>query len=106
VVLPTGSGKSLLFQLPALVFGGLTVVVSPLLSLSRDQVLNLAAKGVQAAMVSSEQSPAENRAVLQRIKVCGRAAGGGADDAGARPWTPTCGWCTSRPNPWPKSRRS
>ena len=63
-VLPTGAGKSLLFQLPAVVQGGVTVVVSPLLSLSRDQVLNLAKFNVRAALVCSEQTPHENKRVL------------------------------------------
>ena len=48
-VMPTGSGKSMCFQLPAIVDGGLTVVVSPLIALMRDQVRQLAALGVAAA---------------------------------------------------------
>ena len=53
VVLPTGGGKSLCFQVPALVLPGLTVVVSPLISLMKDQVDALTAKGLPAAFINS-----------------------------------------------------
>jgi ATP-dependent DNA helicase Q1 len=67
-VLPTGGGKSLLFQLPAVVQGGLTLVVSPLLSLSRDQVLNLSLRGVAAGLVSSDQTPQENLKIFEQCR--------------------------------------
>lgn len=67
VVLPTGSGKSLLFQLPAVVQGGITVVISPLLSLSRDQLLNLADKGISGLMISSEQDREELKRSYTRL---------------------------------------
>ena len=59
VMMPTGMGKSLCYQLPALVFDGLTVVVSPLISLMKDQVDSLRAKGIAAAFINSSLSRAE-----------------------------------------------
>lgn len=56
-VMPTGRGKSLCFQLPALARGGLTVVVSPLIALMRDQVSQLQANGVEAASLNSNADP-------------------------------------------------
>src|ERR1700692_884522 len=53
VVLPTGGGKSLCFQVPALILQGLTVVVSPLISLMKDQVDALEARGLPAAFINS-----------------------------------------------------
>jgi ATP-dependent DNA helicase RecQ len=66
-VMPTGSGKSLCYQLPALVRDGLTVVVSPLIALMRNQVAQLCANGVAAASLNSANDPVENRAILDRI---------------------------------------
>src|SRR5580658_4095891 len=66
-VMPTGSGKSLCYQLPALVRDGLTVVVSPLIALMRNQVAQLCGYGIPAAALNSANDPAENRAVLDRI---------------------------------------
>jgi ATP-dependent DNA helicase RecQ len=66
-VMPTGSGKSLCYQLPALVRDGLTVVVSPLIALMRNQVAQLNANGIAAASLNSANDPAENRAILERI---------------------------------------
>ncbi len=59
VVLPTGGGKSLCFQAPALVLSGLTLVVSPLLSLMKDQVDSLLENGIPAARLDSTISAAE-----------------------------------------------
>ncbi|WP_428122258.1 RecQ family ATP-dependent DNA helicase [Candidatus Poriferisodalis sp.] len=64
-VLPTGSGKSVTYQIPALVSPGVTVVVSPLVALMRDQVDNLRARGVnEAAAIHTGISQAEQQAVL------------------------------------------
>ena len=66
-VMPTGSGKSLCYQLPALLRDGLTVVVSPLIALMRNQVAQLRGYGVAAAALNSANDPDENRSVLDRI---------------------------------------
>ncbi|MGH7246908.1 MAG: DNA helicase RecQ [Pseudomonadota bacterium] len=66
-VMPTGSGKSLCYQLPALLGGGITVVVSPLIALMRNQVAQLCGYGVAAAGLNSANDPAENRCILDRI---------------------------------------
>jgi len=62
-VMPTGAGKSLCFQLPALLLNGLTVVVSPLIALMKDQVDGLRARGLPAAALHSGLSPDERSAV-------------------------------------------
>jgi ATP-dependent DNA helicase RecQ len=67
-VMPTGSGKSLCYQLPALTRPGLTVVVSPLIALMRDQVRALLAAGVAAGSLNSSNDPAENARVLQLLR--------------------------------------
>ena len=58
-VMPTGAGKSLCYQLPSLVLEGVTLVVSPLVALMKDQVDRLRARGVRAAFVNSSQTDAE-----------------------------------------------
>lgn len=65
-VMPTGSGKSLCFQLPALVLPGLTLVVSPLISLMKDQVDELVRRAVAAAALHSGQTPDDRRETLRR----------------------------------------
>jgi len=60
-VMPTGSGKSIGYQLPALLLDGLTLVVSPLISLMKDQVDELSRKGIAAAALHSLASPSERR---------------------------------------------
>jgi ATP-dependent DNA helicase RecQ len=66
-VLPTGGGKSLCFQLPALVRPGLTVVVSPLIALMKDQVDALKAAGVPATFLNSSLAPGESRPRLRGL---------------------------------------
>ena len=67
VVLPTGGGKSICFQLPALMTGGLALVVSPLISLMKDQVDALQANGIAAECYHSAMPPEERRRVLRRL---------------------------------------
>ncbi len=68
LVLPTGGGKSLCFQAPALVRPGLTLVVSPLIALMKDQVDGLRESGVAAGMLTSAQSALERRAVHAELE--------------------------------------
>jgi len=65
VVMPTGGGKSLCYQLPALALGKTVVVVSPLIALMQDQVAQLADMGIPAAVLNSAQQPDEQRTVMR-----------------------------------------
>ncbi len=66
VVMPTGGGKSLCYQLPAVISGKTAVVVSPLIALMQDQAAQLAQMGIPAAAINSFQNSAERRQVMQK----------------------------------------
>jgi ATP-dependent DNA helicase RecQ len=68
VLMPTGGGKSLCYQIPALLRGGVGVVVSPLIALMQDQVAALHEAGVRAAFLNSSQGWAESQAVERRAR--------------------------------------
>lgn len=67
VLMPTGGGKSLCYQIPALIFDGLTVVISPLIALMKDQVDALRVNGIAAAFLNSSQSHYEQDDVIRRV---------------------------------------
>lgn len=67
-IMPTGAGKSLCFQLPAVVQGGLTLIVSPLISLMADQAAHLRQLGIPAHVLNSSQSPDEQRLVRNELR--------------------------------------
>ncbi len=67
-IMPTGGGKSLCYQIPALLSDGLTVVISPLISLMKDQVDALRLVGVESAFLNSSQSAGEQAAVINGLK--------------------------------------
>src|SRR3954465_7274830 len=67
-VMPTGAGKSLCYQLPAVVQGGLTIVVSPLISLMEDQVQQMRDEGISATLLNSSLSSQQQRDVVQQLE--------------------------------------
>ena len=68
-LLPTGGGKSLTFQVPALMLPGVTLVVTPLISLMKDQVDNLADRGIRAVLFHSGLTPREKDLALTRCRI-------------------------------------
>jgi len=67
VIMPTGGGKSICFQLPAILFEGLTLVISPLIALMKDQVDGLNANGIAADYFNSSQESKEHNAIFEKV---------------------------------------
>ncbi|ETO56556.1 ATP-dependent DNA helicase RecQ [Staphylococcus aureus MUM270] len=66
-VLPTGGGKSICYQVPGLLLGGTTIVISPLISLMKDQVDQLKAMGIQAAFLNSSLTQKEQQHIEKEL---------------------------------------
>ena len=69
MILPTGGGKSLVYQLPSLIKDGVSIVISPLIALMQDQVSSLKAQNIQADMISSAQSQDEIEEILYLLRM-------------------------------------
>ena len=67
-LMPTGGGKSLCYQLPAVLMDGLTIVISPLIALMKDQVDSLNVNGIPAAFLNSSQTPDEQQRITNQLK--------------------------------------
>ena len=67
-IMPTGGGKSICSQLPALLFPGITIVISPLIALMKDQVDSLKANGIEACFINSSQTENERQFFIERLQ--------------------------------------
>ncbi|MGM8362623.1 DNA helicase RecQ [Flavobacterium sp. ARAG 55.4] len=67
-IMPTGGGKSICFQLPALLFPGITIVISPLIALMKDQVDSLKANGIAACFINSTQTDNEQQLHIENLR--------------------------------------
>ena len=67
-IMPTGGGKSICFQLPALILPGITIVISPLIALMKDQVDSLKANGIAACFINSSQTEAERQFYIESLQ--------------------------------------
>ena len=67
ICLPTGGGKSLIYQLPALLYPGISLVISPLLALIQDQLKGLLEKGIKAESINSKLSTEEKKAIMDDL---------------------------------------
>jgi ATP-dependent DNA helicase RecQ len=67
-IMPTGGGKSICFQLPALILPGVTIVISPLIALMKDQVDSLKANGINACFINSSQSSEEQQFYIENLQ--------------------------------------
>ena len=65
-LMPTGGGKSITFQIPTLAMEGIAIVVTPIISLMKDQVDNLVSRGIKATYLHAGLSVAENRRVMEK----------------------------------------
>ncbi|KAI0316843.1 P-loop containing nucleoside triphosphate hydrolase protein [Amylostereum chailletii] len=79
-VMPTGGGKSLTYQLPAVMSSGCTIVISPLIALITDQIMHLREKGIPCAMMTSAASKAEQNEIYQRMIFTATGAGTGRQE--------------------------
>jgi len=77
--MPTGAGKSLCYQLPAILSAGLTLVISPLIALMNDQLLHLRENNIECEILASSSGKEESGDVLRRLKILG--TGGGKSGA-------------------------
>jgi ATP-dependent DNA helicase RecQ len=68
-IMPTGGGKSICFQLPALLFSGITIVISPLIALMKDQVDSLKANGINACFINSTQNSQEQQFYIDQLRL-------------------------------------
>src|SRR5688572_10811652 len=67
-IMPTGAGKSICYQLPAMLLDGLAIVISPLIALMKDQVDALQANGIRAAYLNSTLSNTEQNAIITAVR--------------------------------------